>query len=184
MAGGQAHRVRAVLLGCGIAMGALASAVMPATLAGAATKSVLIGNGTSVTIASGWSAGKPSGGVLDVTHKSPNAVLAIEVETGVTASTQAQGNAVFSSLEKQLSLAKVKVMGLQSSAIPGTGKFNEAYGFTYTATRRGQKLGGIVVQLQNSKTGDGCFAIVVAKQSDKPKLKNAVNLMLNSLANN
>ena len=184
MAGGHLRGVRSALLAFGIAVGALTGVEIPATLAGAASKNVVIGNGTSVTIAKGWSAGKPSGGVLYVTHKTPSAVLAIEVETGATGTPQGQATTVFSSLEKQLGLAKVKTMGPQSSTIPGTAKFNEAYGFTYTATRSAQKLGGIVVQLQNSKTGDGCFAIVVAKQSDKRKLQNAVNQMLNSLVSN
>jgi hypothetical protein len=184
MAVGQGRSARAVTLAAGIAMGALAGAVVPAAVAGAASKSVLIGNGTSVTIAKGWTAGTPSGGVLDVSHKSPNAVLAIDVETKLTAAPQAEATGVFSSIEQQFGLTKVKVTGSQSGTIPGTGKFNEAYSFTYTGTHKGTKLGGIVIQLENSTTGDGCFAVVVAKQSDKPKLKNAVNQMLNSLASN
>jgi hypothetical protein len=184
MATRRARSARTVLLASGITLGSLAGAVLPASLASAATKTVLIGNGISVTIAKGWTAGKVSGGVLDVTHKSPNAVLAIEVETGVTATPQVQGNGVFNSLKSQFGLGKPKIIGPQNSTIPGTGKFDEAYSFVYTATHKGQTLGGVVVELQNSKTGDGCFAISVAKQSDKSKLKNAINQMVNTLAAN
>jgi hypothetical protein len=179
MAGG--HK-RSVLLGAGIALGALAGAVVPATLAGAANKTVLV-HGTSVTVAKGWLAGKPSSGKLEITHKSPKGVIEIDTGTGVTSSPQAQGTLNFNSFTQGFGLKSPKMVGSQNSTIPGSGRFDEVWSVTYTGKYQGTTFGGLAAEFQNTKTGVACFAIVIAKQSDKPKLKNAVNQMFNAIAN-
>ena len=55
---------------------------------------------------------------------------------------------------------------------------------TYVGTFEGQTLGGLAIEYQNSTTSDGAFAIVIAKQSDKPKLKNVISQMFESIATN
>jgi hypothetical protein len=184
MAGARTGTRRSILAASTILCGALVAAVIPAAVAGAAGKTVLVGNGTSVLVPKGWAAGKPTGGKIQLTHEKPKAVLAVETGTGVTASPQTQGQTTFNSFVKGFPLKSVKKTDVQNSAIPGGGKFDEAWSETYTGKYQGKTLGGIVVQLQNSKTGDAVFAIAIAEQKDKPKLKSSVNQIVNSLANN
>ncbi|HEY1827426.1 MAG TPA: hypothetical protein VGF87_05365 [Acidimicrobiales bacterium] len=68
--------------------------------------------------------------------------------------------------------------------IPGEGEFNEVYSFTYTGTYGKLNMGGLVAEFQNSSTGNAAFAVAIAQQKDKSKLKGAVNSILNSLAAN
>jgi hypothetical protein len=78
----------------------------------------------------------------------------------------------------------VKKTGVQSVQIPGEGEFNEVYSFTYTGTYGKLNMGGLVAEFQNSSTGNAAFAVAIAQQKDKSKLKGAVNSILNSLAAN
>ncbi len=188
MAGKRQGIRRSMVAASVITGGAVAAVILPAIGAGAgaaaAPKTVLIGNGTTVVVPKGWSAGKPSGGKIEITHNSPNAVMAIEAGTGVTASPMTQGQATFKSFIQGFGLKSLKVMGSQNTSRPGEGKFNEAWSESYTGKHQGQLFGGLVAEFQNTTTGDACFAVVIAKQSDKPKLKNAVNQMFDSVANN
>lgn len=152
------------------------------TGAGAAAKVVSLGSGISVTVPSGWSAGKPSGGALQVSHKTPRAVASFKTGSGLTGPVAQEASATFTSYAKGFGLKNTKVTGTQTTQLTGSALFDEGTSFTYTGRYQGQTLGGLVAYYENSKTGLACFAIVIAKPSDKPKLKKAVVSMFESVA--
>ncbi len=175
--------IRSLLVGLGVIAGI--AALVPATGAGAASgKTVNFGNNTEITVAPGWSIGKVNDGKLGITKNSPHAVIEVASGTGETGSVTTNGNTNFSQFAKGFGLKSIKVSGRQTAQIPGGGKFDEASSLTYTGNYQGQKLGGLAIEYQNSTNGDGAFAIVIAKQSDKAKLKKAVSQMFESIATN
>jgi hypothetical protein len=178
----RSYKVGSVVLAAGI--GITAVALLPAPLAGAAGKTVQVGNNTAVVVAPGWSAGKAQAGKLAITHKSPHAVIEVAAFNGVTGTAASSDATNLSQFITGFGLTKVKQSNKQSAQIPGGGQFDSAASITYTGSYQGQKLGGVAVEYQNTTTGDGAFAIVIAEQSDKSKLKKAVNQMFASIANN
>jgi hypothetical protein len=175
-------RSRFMVITAGVAVGLTALGTFSAPLAGAASKAVQIGNFTSVTVPSGWKVSHPEAGKLAITKNSPHAVIEIEAAPGETGTVVANETTNVTQFMSGFGMTHVKVTAKQSEQIPGGGKFDEAATETYTGQYQGTKLGGAAVMYQNSKTGDAAFAIVVAQQSDKPKLKKAVNQMFNSIA--
>jgi hypothetical protein len=167
----------------GVAAG-LAAGVLVAPMAGAASKTIQIGNATAVTVPSGWTVSHPGTGKVGLTHVSPHAVIEIAAGPGETGTAVANDTANFNDFAKGFGMKHVKTSGKQSAQIPVGGKFDEVASLTYVGTYQGQTLGGVAVEYQNSKTGDGAFAIVVAKQSDKSKLKKTVDQMFESIATN
>jgi hypothetical protein len=175
--------IRSLLVGLGVIAG---MAVMgPASGAGAASgKTVNFGNNTEITVAPGWSIGKVTDGKLAITKNSPHAVIEVASGAVETGSVTTNDNTNFSQFAKGFGLKGIKISGRQTAQIPGGGKFDEASSVTYTGNYQGQKLGGLAVEYQNSTSGDGAFAIVIAKQSDKPKLKSVISKMFQSIATN
>jgi hypothetical protein len=162
----------------------LTASTLPGAVASAAiSKTSLVGNGTSVVVAKGWIAEKPQAGNEELIHLSPKAVIAIETATGITVSPQAQAQVKLDSVAKAFLMKSVKVTNAQISQIPGNGKFDEVYSFTYTGKHKGN-YGGLAAEFQNSKTGDACFAMSIAAVSEKSKLKNSINQIINSVASN
>jgi hypothetical protein len=178
------HMTTGGLAAIGITLGLGAVAVLPASMAAAAGKTVQIGNNTAVTVAPGWTASTPKGGKLGLTHTSPQAVVEIAAGAGETGTVDSNRTTNVNGFMTGFGMKQVKVSAPQAAQIPGSGKFNELSSVTYTGKYQGQKLGGVAVEYQNTTTGDGAFAIVVAKQSDKSKLRTAVNQMFQSIATN
>jgi hypothetical protein len=173
-----------MLVAATLALGGLTGAALPVAMAGAAaTHTSLVGNGISVVVAKGWVAQKPQAGDELLTHPSPKAIIAIETGTGVTASPQSVAQTKFNSVAKAFLLKSLKITGTQTTAIPGNGKFDEVYSFTYTGKHQGT-YGGLAAEFQNSKTGVACFAMSIAKVSDKSKLKGSINQIINSVGSN
>jgi hypothetical protein len=177
-------RIRSTVVGLGLVLAVGASVMVPATLAGAAKgKTVNFGNNTEITVAPGWSIGKVKDGKLALTKSSPHAV--IEVASGTeTADVTTAVATGFSQFATGFGLKSVKVSGKQTAQIPGGGKFDEASSLTYTGKFEGQMLGGLAIEYENTTTSDAAFAIVIAKQSDKPKLQKAISQMFESIATN
>ena len=161
-----------------------ASTSASASVSASKAKTFTIGNHTEITVAAGWVAGKVKGDKLGISHVSPKAIIEVAVAKGETGSVAANGMANLQGFASGFGLTNVKTTLQQTAKIPGGGKFNQAASITYTGTYLGHTLGGLVVEYQNTKTTDGAFAIVVAQQSGKPKLKKAVNEMFRSIATN
>jgi hypothetical protein len=181
---GNRSPIFSVALAVGAVAGVTLAAVLPGALAGAAGKTVEIGNNTAVTVPSGWTAGTAKAGKLAVTHKSPKAVLEIEVLTGVGGTVESNRTASINGFTSGFGLTKVKLSGTQSTKLPTGGPYDQAASVAFTGRYQGQTLGGAAVEYQNSTTGAGAFAVVIAKQSDQGKLNKAVSQMFESIATN
>jgi hypothetical protein len=178
--------VRRGVLGAAVAVAVAAAAiVIPAGWAGAAAgRTINFGNHTEVTVAAGWSAGNVKAGKLALTKSSPHAVVEVASERGETGTVTANDSAHLNQFTHGFGLQHVKVSGSETAKIPGSRKFTQAASLDYSGTFGGQTLAGLAVEYQNPKTGDAACAIVIAKQSDRPKLEKAVDQMFESIATN
>jgi hypothetical protein len=168
-----------------VGLGLGAALILPsAAPASAKSKIVQIGNNTAIAVPSGWAVSHDNPLQLGLTHKSPHAVIEVAALTAQSGSVATNGTANFNQFASGFGLTHIKTSDKSSGQIPGELKFDEGASVTYTAKYQGQTLGGLAVEYQNSVTGDGAFAVVIAKQSDKPKLKKMVNQMFNSIAAN
>jgi hypothetical protein len=175
---------RAAVLTAGVAVGLAAFGSIGVLPAGASSKTVQIGNATAVSVPSGWTVSHPATGKVGLTHSSPKAVIEIAAGAGETGTVAANEGTNFSEFVKGFGMTHVKAGPKKTAQVPGGGKFDQASSIIYTSKYEGQTLGGIAVEYQNSTTGDGAFAVVVANQSDKSKLKKVVDQILASIATN
>jgi hypothetical protein len=181
---GSSNVRRSVVAGV-LGLGLGAALVLPmAAAASAKSKIVQVGNNTAIAVPPGWSVSHDNPLQLGLTHNSPHAVIEVAALTAQTGSVVTNGMANFNQFASGFGLTHIKESNKSSGRIPGNLKFDEGASVTYTAKYQGQTLGGLAVEYQNSTTGDGAFAVVIAKQSDKPKLKKMVNQMFNSIAAN
>lgn len=182
MRGSDVRRsVAAGVVGLGLGAALILPSAAPAS---AKSKIVQIGNNTAIAVPSGWAVSHDNPLQLGLTHKSPHAVIEVAALTAQSGSVATNGTANFNQFASGFGLTHIKTSDKSSGQIPGELKFDEGASVTYTAKYQGQTLGGLAVEYQNSVTGDGAFAVVIAKQSDKPKLKKMVNQMFNSIAAN
>jgi len=160
--------------GIGAALGSVGA--LPA---GAATV-VSISNGVGVTPAAGWTASQTTTNTVTLEHTKPLGEFSL-LAAGTVTDTVAQADKIHLAQYAQgFGLKSLKPGAPQQATVPGP-TFDQVATIAFTAKRGGLKYTGLAAEYQNSKTGNGAFAVVISYPSSKAALKKGANSMFSSI---
>jgi len=163
-----------VTAGIGVAVGPVA-----ASLAGAATV-VSISGGVGVTPAAGWTVSQTTTNTVTLQHKKPLGEFSL-LAAGTVTDTVAQADSIHLSQYAQgFGLKSLKPGAPKLTTVPGP-TFDQVATIAFTAKRNGSKYTGLAAEYQNSKTGNGAFAVVISYPASKGALKKSANSMFTSI---